>query len=68
MSRELSLLVKEYEKKSSIVLRKDLNLYQASIGTVSSSFLREVDYKSKKMKQANVVLIAVIPEPDKDHG
>jgi hypothetical protein len=63
MSRELDIIAKEYQSKKATVLRKDLNLYQTSMSTATSNFLREVEFQSKKQKQPNVVLIAVIPEP-----
>lgn len=62
MSRELDILAKEYQSKKAIVIRKDLNLYQTGITTAASSFLREVEYQAKKEKQANVALVAIIPE------
>lgn len=62
MSRELDLLAKEYQSKKATVLRKELNLYQTSISTASSSFLRDIEYQSKKEKQATLTLLAVIPE------
>ena len=65
MSRELDLIAKEYQSKKATVLRKDLNLYQTSISTAASGFLREVECQAKKEKQANLTLIALISEPEK---
>ena len=62
MSRELDVLAKEFAKTPATVMRKDLNLYQTSMSTAASSFLREVDSRSKKQKQSAVVLIAIIPD------
>lgn len=60
MSKELNELAKEFSKETPIVLRANLSLYQTSIGTASASFLREVEQTCKKLKQANVTLIAMI--------
>lgn len=65
MSRELDILAKEYQSKKATVLRKDLNLYQTSINTAASGFLRDIEYQAKKQKQAKVITIAVIEEMDK---
>ena len=64
MSRELEILAKEYQSKKATVLRKDLNLYQSSISTVTSGFLRDIEYQSKKHRQANVTVVAIIQEID----
>ena len=66
MSRELDMIAKEYQSKKATLLRKDLNLYQTSINTATSNFLREVEFQSKKLKQSNVILIAIIPENEVD--
>ena len=62
MSRELDIIAKEYQSKKATVLRKDMNLYQTSISTATSNFLREVEFQSRKLKQSNVILIAIISE------
>lgn len=62
MSRELDLLSREYQSKKATVLRKDLNLYQTSINTAASAFLRDIEYQAKKLKQAKVTVLAVISE------
>lgn len=64
MSRELDLIAQEYKSKKATVMRKDLSLYRTSITTAASAFLRSVEAECKKQNQANVVLIAVVPEPD----
>ena len=66
MSRELDILAKEYQSKKATVLRKDLNLYQTSITTAASSFLRDIDQQCKKEKQSIVRFVAVIDVPDVD--
>lgn len=62
MSKELDDLAREHQKSKPTVIFKDLNLYQTSLNTAASSFLREVEYQAKKEKQANIKLIAMIPE------
>ena len=64
MSRELEILAKQYSKKKAIVISKGINLYQTSINTAVSAFLRDVDRESRMMKQPEVTLLAVIAEPD----
>ena len=66
MSKEFNMLAKEYQSKKATVLRKDLNLYQTTMSRASSGFLQQVESKSKKEKQCNIVLIAVIPEPEEE--
>jgi hypothetical protein len=65
MSRELDVLAREFAKTPATVIRRDLSLYQTTMSSASSSFLREVESQCKRQKLANVVLIAVIPEPEK---
>ena len=65
MSRELDILAREFAKTPATVIRRDLSLYQTTMSSAASTFLREVETQCKKHKQANVVLIAVIPEPEK---
>ena len=62
MARELEILAKEYAKKPVTVLRTNLNLYQSSIGTAASPFLRQVAAHAKKDKTASVTLVAIIVE------
>jgi hypothetical protein len=66
MSRELDILAKEFAKKPATAIRRDLNLYQTTMSRASSGFLQQVESKSKKEKQCNIVLIAVIPEPEEE--
>ena len=62
MSKELNDLAKEFGRESPTVKQANLSLYQTNISTASGTFLREVEYACKKMKQGNVRLIAVITE------
>jgi hypothetical protein len=64
MARELELLAKEYAKKPVTVLRTNLNLYQSSIGTAASPFLRQVAAQAKKDKTSSVTLVAIIKESE----
>jgi hypothetical protein len=64
MARELELLAKEYAKKPVTVIRTNLNLYQSSISTVASPFLRQVAAQAKKDKVSSVTLVAVIKESE----
>ena len=62
MSVELNDLSKEFGKDKPKIIRKDISLYRTTISTASAAFLREVDQECKKKKQADVTLIALIPE------
>lgn len=62
MSRELDLIAKEYQSKKATVLRKDLNLYQTSISTAASAFLRDIESQAKRQRQAKVTLVAMISD------
>ena len=64
MSRELQLLAKEFDRHPVTVLRTTLNLYQSSIGTVASPFLRQVAAQAKKEKVSTVTIVAIIKEPE----
>jgi len=64
VSKDLDDLAKEYQSKKASVLRKELNLYQTSINTAASGFLRDIEYQAKKHKQANLVVIAIITLSD----
>jgi len=64
MARELQLLAKEFDRQPVTVLRTNLNLYQSSIGTVASPFLKQVAAQAKKDKTASVTLVAVIKESE----
>jgi hypothetical protein len=67
MSRELDLLAKEYQSKKATVMRKSVSVYRTGITTAASGFLRAVEAECKKQDQANVVLVAIVPEPEEDH-
>jgi hypothetical protein len=62
MSKELQQLTKEFSNHDVKVLRKNLNLYQTSIGTVAAPFLKDVAAQTKKSKSASVTLVAIIVE------
>jgi hypothetical protein len=64
MARELELLAKEYAKNPVTVMRTNLNLYQSSIGTVASPFLKQVAAQAKKDKVSIVTIVAVIKESE----
>lgn len=64
MSKELDELSKQFGTEKPVVIRKEISLYKTSISTASASFLREVDQQSKKLKQANIKLIAIIQQPN----
>ena len=62
MQRELNALAKEFDRQPISVMRTNLNLYQKSISTVASPFLKQVEAQSKKLKSNEIVLIAIIKE------
>ena len=64
MSRELDILAKEYDSKKATVMRKSVSVYRTGITAATYAFLRSVEAECKKQNQANVVLIAVVPEAD----
>jgi hypothetical protein len=64
MARELNLLAKEYERQPVTVLRTNLSLYQTSISTAATPFLRQIAAQAKKEKAVSVTLVAVIKEPE----
>jgi hypothetical protein len=62
MLKELNALAKEFGRQPISVMRSNLNLYQKSISTVASPFLKQVAAQSKKSKSNEIVLIAIIKE------
>ena len=62
MQRELNALAKEFGRQPISVMRSNLNLYQKSISTVASPFLKQIAAQAKKKKSNDVVLIAIIKE------
>ena len=62
MQKELKALVKEFDRQPISVMRTNLNLYQKSISTVASPFLKQVAVQAKKLKSNEIVLIAIIKE------
>jgi cell division septum initiation protein DivIVA len=62
MNKKLDDLSKEFDKDKSIVIRREVSLYLSSISSATAAFLREVDQQSKKMKQSNLTLVAILRE------
>jgi hypothetical protein len=62
MQKELKVLAKDFDRQPISVMRTNLNLYQKSINTVASPFLRQVAAQAKKSKSNEIVLIAIIKE------
>ena len=62
MQKDLKALAKEFHRQPITVMRSNLNLYQKSISTVASPFLKQVAAQSKKLKSNEIVLIAIIKE------
>ncbi len=60
MSRELDILAREFSKKPVTVMRTEVNLYQTTIQSAASAFLKRVEQECKKEKQSTVTLIALI--------
>lgn len=64
MTKELQLLVKEFDRQPVTVIRTNLNLYQTSISVAAASFMRDIASKARKEKTSSVTLIAVIKESE----
>ncbi len=62
MQKDLKALAKEFHRQPITMMRSNLNLYQKSISTVASPFLKQVAAQSKKLKSNEIVLIAIIKE------
>ena len=62
MQRELNALAKEFDRQPVSVMRTNLNLYQKSISTVATPFLKQLTAQAKKLKSNDVVLVAIIKE------
>lgn len=62
MSKELDELSKELVKDKPTVIRREISLYRTTINTASATFLREVDQESRRMKQANLTLLAILQQ------
>lgn len=65
MSKELDELSKELAKDKPTVIRREISLYRTTINTASATFLREVDQESRRMKQANLTLLAILQQAPK---
>jgi hypothetical protein len=62
MQKELNAIAKEFDRQPISMMRTNLNLYQKSISTVGSPFLKQVAAQSKKSKSNEIVLFAIIKE------
>lgn len=65
MSKELDDLAKEHQKSKPTVMKKEISIFQSLLSTEAASFLRSVEQECKRQKQANLVLVAIIPEVKK---
>jgi len=65
MSKELDEIAKQYQKEKPTVMKKDISIFQSSLATESASFLRSVEQECKKQKQADLLLVAIIPAINK---
>ena len=62
MSKELDDLAKLFQKEKPTFMKKDISIFQSSLATEAASFLRLVEQECKRQKQANLTLVAIIPE------
>jgi hypothetical protein len=62
MSKDLDELAKEHQKAKPTVMQKELSIFKSSLATEAASFLRSVEQECKRQKQANLLLLAIIPE------
>lgn len=62
MSKELDEIAKEHQKNKPTVMQKEISIFQSSLSTEAASFLRLVEQECKRQKQANLTLVAIIPE------
>ncbi len=62
MSRELDLIAREFQKFPATVLRTEVDLYQSSIQTATSAFLKRVEQECKRQKQSRFTLVAIITD------
>lgn len=62
MSKELDELAKQYQKEKPTVLKTEISIFRSSLNQEAASFLRTVETKCKTQKQANLTLVAIIPE------
>lgn len=62
MSKELDDLAKQYQKEKPTVMQKEISIFRSTLIQEAASFLRAVETKCKTQKQANLNLVAIIPE------
>jgi hypothetical protein len=62
MSYELDKLSKYYKDVPSEVVQKEVNIFQSSLNTAAASFIRETEQLAKRLKQAKITLVAIIPD------
>jgi hypothetical protein len=62
MSKELLEIAKQYPNKKPTVLKTEISIFRSSLNQEAASFLRTVETKCKTQKQANLTLVAIIPE------
>jgi hypothetical protein len=62
MSKELDELAKQFQKEKTTVMQKEISIFRSSLTQEAASFLRAVETKCKTQKQANLTLVAIIPE------
>lgn len=62
MSKELDELAKQYQQEKPTVMQKEISIFRSTLIQEAASFLRAVETKCKTQKQANLTLVAIIPE------
>jgi hypothetical protein len=62
MSKELGELASQFQKEKPTVMQKEISIFRSTLTQEAASFLRAVETKCKTQKQANVTLVAIIPE------
>ncbi len=62
MSKELGELASQFQKDKPTVMQKEISIFRSSLPQEAASFLRAVETKCKTQKQANLTLVAIIPE------
>jgi hypothetical protein len=62
MSKELDDLASQFQKEKPTVMQKEISIFRSTLTQEAASFLRAVEAKCKTQKQANLTLVAIIPE------
>jgi hypothetical protein len=62
MSKELGELASQFQKDKPTVMQKEISIFRSTLIQEAASFLRAVETKCKTQKQANLTLVAIIPE------